>query len=71
MNSLPELLGAGQRLDRDASASTSLAVLPAAAAPLIYAGAARAGPIVLGNFMGAPLLFARGSAARRNSFNPY
>ena len=30
---------------------------------------AAARPIVLGNFMGAPLLPARGTAARRNSFN--
>ena len=31
---------------------------------------AAARPIVFGNFMGAPLLPARGTAARRNSFNP-
>ena len=69
----------GSGLTSDTSASTAFAVGPAAAAPLIYASAATvlatsetatARPIVLGNFMGAPLLSARGTAARRNSFNP-
>ena len=60
MISLLELLGAGP-----------FAVGPAEAAPLIYASAATvattsetatARPTVLGNFMGAPLLSARGTA---------
>ena len=62
------------------TASTTFAVGPAGAAPLIHARAAAtvattsetatARPTVLGNFMGTPLLPARGTAARRNSFNP-
>ena len=78
MTLLPELLGAGQRLGQNTSASTSFAVGLAGAAPLIYAsGAMRtatnetaiARPMALGNFMEAPLLPARATAARCNSFN--
>ena len=61
MTSLLELLSAGQGLTSDTSASTTFAVGPAGAPPLIYASAATvaatsetatARPTVLGNFMG-------------------
>jgi len=75
VTSLPELLGVG--LTSDTSASTTFAVGPAGAASLIYASAATvaaasetatAGPTVFGDLMGAPLLPARGTVARRNGF---
>jgi hypothetical protein len=75
VTSLPELLGVG--LTSDTSASTTFAVGQAGAASLIYASAATvaatretatAGPTVFGDFMGAPLLLARGTVARRNGF---
>ena len=76
VTSLPELLGIGRRLG-DRSASITFAFGPAGAASLIYASAAMmaatsetatAGPIVFGDFMGAPLLPARGTVVRRNGF---
>jgi hypothetical protein len=80
VTSFPELLGVGRRLDRDTSASTTFTVGRAGAVSFIYASAATvaatsetatAEPTVFGDFMGAPLLPARGTVARRNGLIQY
>jgi hypothetical protein len=77
MTSLPELLGLGWRLDQCHISVLHVRGRTAGAASLIYASAATvaatsetatAGPTIFGDLMGAPLLPARGTVARRNGF---